>query len=437
LSEPLTRLFVDVSYTRTQAGNIGITRTVRSLSDEFQRMATRADFVCRPVAAHSRGFRQLLAADAIAPGTALAGSGSERGLSRLLRRITSSRHVRLLADAMPLSWVSFGWKLYARWTFDALSRIGVPLEFRPGDVLFLADAGWHYEGWRAAQLARKSGARVVLMVHDLIPLQHAQHCAPLVSRLFGRWLARMLNCADAIVCNSRATQAELESYAQRLGLALAPTRHFRLGVDLAKAAQAPAAVSGPVAEFLYADTPAFAAVGSFETRKNYAWLVKVFEGLWAAGHDVRLLIMGRPTGDGQFLIDNLRRHPEHGRRLLTVLDGSDEELALAYARARALLFPSLAEGFGLPLVEARARGCPVIASNLPAFRELADDGVDLCPVNSTEAMAKLVLQHAAVNRRSSIPAMPAFTWGDSARQCLEVVSALLSHPQPLMKMAVA
>jgi alpha-1,2-rhamnosyltransferase len=128
------------------------------------------------------------------------------------------------------------------------------------------------------------------------------------------------------------------------------------------------------------------------------------------------------------LIEDLHRHPEQGRRLLVVLDGSDDDLAAVYAHARALVFPSLAEGFGLPLVEARTRGCPVIASDLPAFRELADAGVSLYPKNSIEDLEALVLAHAAVDRRTLVGAMPAFTWKDSAEQLLEAVTIVLDAP---------
>ena len=276
----------------------------------------------------------------------------------------------------------------------------------------------------AVKRARQQGCQVVLMVHDLIPLRHPEYCAPLVSLVFGGWVEQMLRCADAVICNSQATESDLKDYAASAGWPLPPTGHFRLGCDPARQTGAPV-VRPEIAHFMSQPGASFAAVGSFEPRKNYAWLLQVFDGSGRTGHSDRLLIAGRPTADGQALINKMKQHPEHGHRLVTVFDASDQELDHVYAHARALLFPSLAEGFGLPLVEARTRGCPVIASDLPVFRELADEGVSLCAGNSIDNMAKLVVVHADVDRRPVAMPMPPFTWEDSARQCLQAVSDLL------------
>ena len=89
------------------------------------------------------------------------------------------------------------------------------------------------------------------------------------------------------------------------------------------------------------------------------------------------------------------------------------------------MFPSLAEGFGLPLLEARARGCPVIASDLAAFCELADHGVWLYPRHSATALAALLREHAQADHGRPPALRPAFTWRDSAWQLLRGAEALL------------
>jgi glycosyltransferase involved in cell wall biosynthesis len=140
---------------------------------------------------------------------------------------------------------------------------------------------------------------------------------------------------------------------------------------------------------------------------------------------LRLVVMGRPHADCRDLIARIKSHPEQGRRLLAVFDASDEELAAAYGVCRALVLPSLAEGFGLPLVEARTRGCPVIASNLPSFAELADAGVQLFEPDDGDALQVLLAEHAATNLRCTTQPMRPFTWQDSAMQCLERISGLV------------
>lgn len=423
LSAPISRLFVDISYTQTQTGNIGVTRTVRRLLEEFQLATQVTGLQCQPVAIHSSGFRELAPPAALLAGTPSMASGGKT--ASMLRWITGGRIRRLALASLPLPLLQAAWRLYSRWTFDALSRHAPPVAFKPGDVLFMGDASWHYEAWHAMQRARQQGCRVVLMVHDLIPLRHPEYGAPLVSMVFEKWLARMLSGVDAVICNSQATEGDLKNYAASVGLSLPPTGHFRLGCDLVRQPGVQA-IRPVVAHFLGKPGVSFAAIGSFEPRKNYAWLLQVFEGLWGKGHNVRLLIAGRPTADGRALVEKMKQHPEQGRRLLTVFDASDQELDHVYAHARALLFPSLAEGFGLPLVEARTRGCLVIASDLPVFRELADEGVSLCVENTIGNMDALVMAHAEVAFRTKVTPMPAFTWKDSAQQCLQVMSGLLT-----------
>ena len=425
MRSPFNRLFVDISYTRTQTGSIGVTRTVRSLLREFQQAAPLTGLQCRPIIVHSSGFREiaLLGPAPLAATPPKAASGK---VARMFRWITGGRARRLALGSLPLSFLHAAWRRYSLWTFDALSRHALPVAFQPGDVLFMGDASWHYEAWHAVQLARQKGCRVVLMVHDLIPLRHPEYCSPLVSMVFGKWLARMLRCVDAAICNSQATESELRDYAASVGLALPPAGHFRLGCDPVVGQPCTQSVRPEIAHFLSKPGASFAAVGSFEPRKNYAWLLQVFEGLWAKGHNMRLLIAGRATADGQDLVEKMKQHPEHGRELLTVLDASDQELEYLYAHACALLFPSLAEGFGLPLVEARTRGCLVIANDLPVFRELADAGVSLYAENSTREMADIVIEHAGRLRRPLLDPMPTFSWRDSAKQCLQVMEGLLT-----------
>jgi len=111
--------------------------------------------------------------------------------------------------------------------------------------------------------------------------------------------------------------------------------------------------------------------------------------------------------------------------LLTIFDATDVEIDHIYGRCRALVFPSLMEGFGLPLVEARTRGCPVIASDLPVFMEVADQGISFFERSSASALQALLARHAAVDERESVGSMLPFLWRDSARQCRARMTLLL------------
>ena len=408
------RLFMDVSFTRTQNGNVGITRTVRRLLNELEAIAD-----CRPVVFHRSGFRLLARPEGF---RCASGASTVDNVAGRLFRWLNSAPVRKIASSIPTAVLHKAWKLNNDLMFDSLSKDEAPLIFRGGDHLVLADQSWNYRGWLAARQARVQGANVALVLYDLIPIRHPEFCPPLFTDVFRLWLIRMLACCDRVICISEATEADLLKWCREEGLPMPCTGHFRLGSDLPT--ENAGEVRESIARFMRSSVPVFAAVGTIEPRKNYPMLLRVFESLWHDGVAANLVIAGRPTVEEREFVERLRHHPEQGRRLLTLFDATDQELAHLYTHARALVLPSLAEGFGLPLVEARSRGCAVIASDLQAFKELADGGVSLYTRNSVEQLAALVVEHARPTDGMRPAPMPLFTWNDSAKELVQLITKL-------------
>jgi alpha-1,2-rhamnosyltransferase len=423
---PGGRLFFDISYTRTQPAQMGITRTVRRLLEEWSVALPADGHQCIPVAFSTAGFREVTTEPDVRAPQSLAPISRSRS-ARLFRWVTGDFFRSLVVAStrlVPWQVLRFAWSLASAWTFNALSHGRPLIRFRTGDVLFLCDASWNYPVWQAAGMARRQGAKVVLLMYDLIPVRYPQFNFPLVPYIFHLWLERMMSCADAVVCISKATEDDLRSYGLEARISLPDISHFRLGSDPVRTA-AVGDVRHQLREFVRGPAPCFAAIGSFEPKKNYTFLLEVFERLWERDLQMRLLIIGRETAECHDFIRKVRQHAEQGRQLLTLFDASDTEVAFAYGEARALVFPSSAEGFGLPLVEARTRGSLVIASSLPVFAELADDGVYLYPQESHEALMDLLLEHGGTDLRANVPPMAPFTWRDSARQLVEVFQGLL------------
>ena len=159
------RLFMDVSYTQTQDGNVGITRTVRRLLEELQAVTG-----CVPVVFHRSGYRQLAAGrsrhENVRPAM------DRRAAVRLFRWFHTGV-IRRMASMLPLAVLGKVWAgATSALTFNALGARESPTEFRPGDCLVLADESWNYPTWTAAEIARGQGAAVVLVLYDLIPLRH-------------------------------------------------------------------------------------------------------------------------------------------------------------------------------------------------------------------------------------------------------------------------
>jgi glycosyltransferase involved in cell wall biosynthesis len=430
----ITRILVDVSYTRTQTGNVGITRTVRRLLSELRTEAADRKLEVLPVAYHSTGFRHA-APQRESTGAQSHGETSASWAGAAWRFLHAGIARRIVTMLVPAGILRSLWKAQGNWTFDRLAANEPPVEFKTGDLLFLPDESWNYRAWTAAGKARRAGAVVALVCYDLIPLRHPQFCARLFSDVFRDWLGRMLAACDAVLCISRSTESDLRALCGEAAIVPPPISHFRLGCDVAQG-RASSAPRAQLARFLDGSVPCFLAVGTIEPRKNHELLVRAFEAIWSKGVNARLLVVGRAHADSHGIVSRMKGHPEQGTRLLNLFDATDDEINLAYSSCRALVLPSLAEGFGLPLVEARTRGCPVVASTLPAFVELADDGVFLFEMQNVEALQAVLLEHIASDMRPRVAPMPPFTWRDSARDVLQTLAGLLERQPPVVAAAL-
>jgi glycosyltransferase involved in cell wall biosynthesis len=217
---------------------------------------------------------------------------------------------------------------------------------------------------------RHSGVRPFYFLHDLIPVLHPEFSRPhAVRRHLGR-VESALESAAGIILGSEAVRRDLAGFAAARGLSLPPLAVAPLaGEEFVR--PAPAAPADP--------TPYFLCIGTIEPRKNHRLLLAVWQRLCArlGAETPRLVIAGQTgpmTGDllAPLAADTaLGAHVEHRRACC------DAELAGLLHHARAVLVPSLAEGFGLPFVEALQAGTPVIASDLPVFREIGQGAATL------------------------------------------------------------
>lgn len=263
------------------------------------------------------------------------------------------------------------------------------------------------------------GVRPVYVIHDLIPISHPQYCrAPEPLRHRARMITA-LRSAAALVCNSSATFDELAAFAATNNLPLPPTttallatgtgatdtsaadRHAKDTIARA-AATATAAACGITTAPPFAQ-PYFVMLGTIEPRKNHLLILQVWQRLVRQlGADVapRLVLIGQQGWECEHVLRLIERAPEL-RNHLTWLEGcSDAELANWLSHARALLFPSFAEGFGLPVLEALENGVPVIAADLPVYREFAGDTPEyLDPLDATGWQAAIAAYSVPGDRR--------------------------------------
>jgi glycosyltransferase involved in cell wall biosynthesis len=163
-------------------------------------------------------------------------------------------------------------------------------------------------------------------------------------------------------------------------------------------------------------------VGTVEPRKGHRQALAAMEQLWAEGLDVNLVIVGTKGWMMDDLEERVLRHPEHDRHLFWLQAVSDEMLEQLYTSASALLAPSEGEGFGLPLIEAAQCGLPIIARDIPVFREVA--GGHAYYFSGQDARSLALSLKAWLSLGAAIPAssgMSWLTWQQSSRQLLDVL----------------
>lgn len=285
----------------------------------------------------------------------------------------------------------------------------------PGDVLLIID----YPVQRRATVmaAKARGVRIVAVIYDCVPLTHPQFYRQ--EKAFGAHFDWSLAHARGIMTISAFSEREIHA---RLPAGGPWVDHFHLGADFARAA----ASRPPRPELAAAfSRPCFLMVGTLAPHKNHLQALDAMDLRWQAGGEAHLLIAGKVGWQADALLGRISKHPELGRRLFVFHDLNDDELAFAYARSHALIAASYVEGFGLPLVEALGCGLPVVAADIPVFREVGGTAVAFFPLDDASALAQALARVEAGPRRQ-VEGWRWLSWDESTRLLLDKVRARMS-----------
>ncbi|KSV69041.1 hypothetical protein N182_32850 [Sinorhizobium sp. GL2] len=222
-------------------------------------------------------------------------------------------------------------------------------------------------------------------VHDLIPIEYPEFCSPSAAERHARRMDTILRYAQGLLVNSQFTRTSLERYANNRNLPdcrIVPLANI---IDTGDHTTLP--------DFR-ADVPFFLHVGTIEGRKNIAHLLTVWRALiQRVGHQraPRLVIVGRRGWECETVVSALDRSRELANHVIEVSGLSDRELHGLMGKASGLITVSITEGFGLPPVEAARLGVPVIASDIPAHREVLGDAATFVGIHDGESLLRAVL----------------------------------------------
>lgn len=234
-----------------------------------------------------------------------------------------------------------------------------------------------------AWLDRRPDVTPVFMLHDLIPVDHPEFVSARESAYFNRILSS-LRRAKGLIFNTQAVAAHPR-------LAMATPRRLVAPLPLATAFLEPAEPSGE-------PEPYVLAVGEIEPRKNFTMLAEAWRALGDGVRAPRLVIVGAPGEGMAGLTQALAGWDPTGARVSIRHDVSTKRLRDLIAGAAALFAPSHAEGYGLAVAEGLAQGTGVVASDIPAHREVAQDCAVYLPPGDTQAWATMAAALAEKER---------------------------------------
>lgn len=225
---------------------------------------------------------------------------------------------------------------------------------------------------------------LIAMVHDVIPLSHPHFVRPRSIDNFKKFLEGLRNFTR-VICVSKTTQEALSSEGTFPNMSVAP-----LGISFSN--QRAASASASRESF-------FLAVGTLEPRKNYSLLFDILENGDMPGP---LVIVGQRGWESDAFFKRLEGLVARGL-VDWRTDATDDELQTLYERCAAVLFPSFVEGFGLPAYEAVATEAPLIASDIPVFREAFGRSVPLLDPTNVSTWSAALKTTERFRSRVSVP----------------------------------
>ncbi|MET3806932.1 glycosyltransferase involved in cell wall biosynthesis [Nakamurella sp. UYEF19] len=288
---------------------------------------------------------------------------------------------------------------------------------------------------RLQALARYSGSSLRVIGYDLVPVTTAETAHEGLVPGFARNLAALRH-ATSVVPISEGAAVEYRGWRAMLtGTGLTGPEIIPVVLPAEAPPDNPVGTQAAARRLLLGDLPLVLVVGSHEPRKNHVAVLHAAELLWREGARFSLTFIGGNSWNSQAFLAGVARLQLAGRPIETIAAAGDDLLWGAYRTARFTVFPSINEGFGLPVAESLASGTPVITSNYGTMKEIADAGGGALLVDPrndhslADAMRTLLQDDAELARlRREAATRPKRTWDDYAGETWAALMGLDTVP---------
>ncbi len=437
-SQKPRHIYIDCTSTYMTGLNTGIQRVVRGLVEREEALSRHAGVPCIPVIAFRGRFwpfsrtqrawmLSILTEGAQSRKTA---RGRFMRLQGAILAVGDRLHVPRGVTEAPLG-VIRGILARLLWRLKALTPLRVfrrhevqAIEPAPRDLLLIPDAFWGGHGQLPAiKRFAAAGGAVVPVVHDVAPWTHPVYFPDFDARLFTQGLTSILAVACGVLTVSRAVMTDVGRFCAEQGYGHIPLDYTYSGADITQPIQASMVPVRPAIVAHYQARP-FLMVGTLEPRKGYRAALDAYALYRQAGGCRPLVIVGRRGWKELDILARMETVVAASGSVFFYDDASDTELGALYQYAGALIFASHYEGFGLPLVEAMHMGVPVIASDIPVFREIGEDYPAYFRVADAEDLCRALQEHDQAMGGGRKPPRLWPTWDGAAPKYIDKAIAL-------------
>ncbi len=423
------RIFVDATYTLCSGKSSGIERVVRSIIRESTQC--KLGYSPQVVISHNGRFYPIAdrqVAELAKPAKMQSNVRSKlphfyEKAAKALCKLIPSRLLRkwLLPEAGHLGMFKVPHTLYERISRFKAVRGAAPIEPGEGDLFLLPDAYWPRRNvWTAVDHARAQGAMISTVLYDLIPVTHPEFVGLKRKEVFVQYLQNVATKSDLIVAISDTVRNQAKEFLPTIcgdEPVCQDIRSFELGAELSSSQghvrKSVQNLFSPDAK----DTP-YLMVATFDPRKNHRYLIEAFDILWKQRPDLKLCLVGRIGWLCEDILIQLEKHAHRDRELFVFHDLSDAELQYCYSSSRGVIFPSIVEGFGLPIVEALWHGQKTFASDTPIHREVGRGDCSYFNLADPQSLVDSIIawESERAHSKPTLPIRQPIAWSDSNLQ---------------------
>ena len=292
-----------------------------------------------------------------------------------------------------------------------------------GDTILILSGDWSDGAFMSLMEEYKTrrNARIIQVIYDMLPYVHSSYFIAGMPEQFSNYMLKALSISEKALAISQSTKRDIEKFMKDMGLAKIPVDVFRLGDDFVKETPEKPVVSNEqlVDGFLL-------TVGTVETRKNHRLILDSYIEAQRQGIQLPSIVLAGKKG---WLIEEfmakLSANPSVKEKFV-FLQPTDKELAWLYKNCIFTIFPSIYEGWGLPVAESLFNGKLCLSSNSSSMPEIAGDMIDyFSPSDPKELLEKISFYLANKNRLRSkereIARYKPTSWDDSFAQVKALV----------------